>query len=90
MPRSPLSGIALRKWRERQGKTQVESAEVLGIAYGTYWSYENGHRAGTTVPVKIPTPVDWALSAIDAKLKPWSQATAPASSAPPQTKTEGA
>lgn len=73
MTPSNLTGEMLRMWRNRIGLSQNEAAERLGIAEVSLRNYEKQRRPDRKDPVQIPMLLDWALSALDAGLKPYSE-----------------
>ena len=73
MTPSKLTGELLRQWRDRIGWSQGEVAEKLGISEGSYRNYENEKKHGKAEPVVIPLMLDWALAALHARLKPFSE-----------------
>lgn len=73
MTPSKLTGVMIRAWRERIGLTRNELSEKLGISEGSLLNYEHGKRVDKPEAVKIPLLMDWALAAIHAKLKPFSE-----------------
>ena len=70
---SKLTGSMIREWRDKLGWSQNETAEKLGISEGSLRSYEKGTRTDKEAPIVIPLLLDWALSAVAAGLKPFSQ-----------------
>lgn len=70
---SKLTGATLKDWRERLGWSQAEVAEKIGISEGSWRNYENEKRVDKKDPVQIPRLLDWALAALHAKLKPFSE-----------------
>ena len=68
---SALTGEMLRAFRERHGLSQAALAEELGVAENTIRNYETQRRSDRP-SVAIPRVVDWALSALDGNLRPFS------------------
>lgn len=73
MTPSTLTGKVIREWREKLGWSQAETAEKLGISEGSWRNYEHEKRKDKDEPVQIPKLVDWALSALYAGLRPFSE-----------------
>lgn len=73
MTPSTLTGKIIKELREKLGLSQAEMGETLGISEGSLRSYEKERRVDKPDPVKIPLLLDWALAALAAKLKPFSQ-----------------
>ena len=67
----------VRVWRERKGLSQAEMAETLGISEGSLLNYERESRPDKKEPVRIPKLFDWALAALAAGLKPFSERKEP-------------
>lgn len=70
---SNLTGTMLRAWRNHKCWSQTEMAEELGISEGSLVNYESGKRSDKDEPVKIPKLLDWALAALAAGLRPFSE-----------------
>ena len=73
MTPSKLTGIMIRAWREKKGWSQAETAETLGISEGSLLNYERESRPDRKEPVLIPRLLDWALAALAAGLRPFSE-----------------
>ena len=73
MTPSTLTGDMIRKLRERLGLSQVEAAGKLGISEGSLSNYEREQRPDKKDKVQVPRLLDWALSALHAGLKPYSE-----------------
>ncbi len=63
----------IKDLREYLGLSQEAAAEKLGISEGSLRNYEKETRPDKKDPVLIPMLLDWALSAIHAGLKPFSE-----------------
>lgn len=68
-----LTGEVIREWRIATGWTQEEAADELGISKSSLRNYERGDRPDKEAPVEVPKLIDWALSAINARLRPFSE-----------------
>lgn len=68
-----MNGTDLRYWRKKNGWTQLQAAEKLGISPQTLRIYETGVRYGIHTPVTIPLSIALACAAIDSGLKPFSK-----------------
>ena len=73
MTPSALTGKILKAWREHLGWSQAETAEKLGISEGSWRNYEAETKHGKAEPVQIPAILDWALAALHAGLRPFSE-----------------
>lgn len=73
---SNLTGEVIREWRIAAGWSQDEAAEELGISKSSLRNYERGTRPDKSDLVEVPKLLDWALSAIHAKLRPFSEIVA--------------
>lgn len=70
---SKLTGKILREWRERRGWSQPEAAEKLGLSEVSLRNYEREKRSDKADPVLIPLLLDWAIAAVTAGLRPFSE-----------------
>lgn len=73
MTPSKLTGKLLKALREKLGWSQAAIAEKMGVSEGSWRNYENEKRIDKPEPVQIPLLLDWALSALAAGLKPFSE-----------------
>jgi transcriptional regulator with XRE-family HTH domain len=73
MKESSLTGKMISYLRDRLGLTQVELADKLGVSEGSVRNYEKEARVDRKERVIIPMIFDWALAAIAAKLRPYSE-----------------
>jgi len=59
-----------KAWRKKQGFTQQQAADALGLFRVTIVNYERGSRMDSPNEVKIPLHIALACAAIEAGLKP--------------------
>jgi len=59
-----------KAWRDQEGFTQDEAADVLGISKGSVRNYELGSRREDGRAVTIPKTVALACAAVSAGLQP--------------------
>jgi len=59
-----------KHWRKKNGLTQQQAADALGLIRLTVTNYERGTRLGSGSEIKIPRTVALACAAIEAGLKP--------------------
>jgi len=57
-------------WRKKNGLTQQQAADALGLIRITVTNYERGSRLGSGSEIKIPRSIALACAAIEAGLKP--------------------
>lgn len=71
---SKLTGEEIREWRIATGWSQEEAAAELGISKSSLRNYERGSRPDKDDgAVEVPKLLDWALSAVNARLRPFSE-----------------
>lgn len=63
--KSLLTPAAMKEWRKRMEWRQTQAARQLGLGVSSISTYEQGKRADSDKPVKIPRVVALAMMALE-------------------------